>query len=179
MQYDDEILVSRFKAGDNSALNELVKKWHGKFCAKALWITKDAEMSKDLAQDSWKVIIDKIQDLKQNNKFGAWALRIVYSKSFDALRNKNKERLQQARIKHELKIKQIPDTENVELRQQMLKSIESLSVEKQEIIKLFYLEDYTLKEISKILDISEGTVKSRLFHAREQLKKLLKKKVFI
>jgi RNA polymerase sigma-70 factor (ECF subfamily) len=44
------------------------------------------------------------------------------------------------------------------------------------VLKLFYVEDYKLKELSDILKISVGTAKSRLFHAREKLKQQLKHK---
>ena len=56
----------------------------------------------------------------------------------------------------------------------MFKSINSLSSKQQVIIKLFYNQNYKLKEISEILEISIGTAKSRLFHAREKLKTILK-----
>ena len=49
-----------------------------------------------------------------------------------------------------------------------------LPKEKQDVIKLFYVETYLLKEISAILNIAEGTVKSRLFKVREKLKTILK-----
>jgi len=47
-------------------------------------------------------------------------------------------------------------------------------MQQQMVIKLFYTEEYSLKEISKTLNISVGTTKSRLFHAREKLKQILK-----
>ena len=46
----------------------------------------------------------------------------------------------------------------------------------QMVINLFYVEDYSLKQISEILSISVGTAKSRLFHAREKLKTIIKDK---
>ena len=57
---------------------------------------------------------------------------------------------------------------------ELLKAIKKLPEQQQIVIRLFYVEDYTLKEISEILNISIGTAKSRLFHAREKLKLILK-----
>ena len=176
MKNEEQQLVSRFKAGDKSALNELVKIWHQSFCKKAFWIIKDKNLSKDVAQESWQVIIDKISDLKDNSSFGAWAMRIVYTKSFDALRKQNSERLKNLNFKKESNIYESNYSENTDLTDLMHSSIQQLSKSKQEVLKLFYIEEYSLKEIAQILKISEGTVKSRLFHAREKLKTILKNK---
>ena len=58
--------------------------------------------------------------------------------------------------------------------QRLKKAISLLPSTQRMVLSLFYLENYSLKEISGILDISEGTVKSRLFNAREHLKETLK-----
>ena len=56
----------------------------------------------------------------------------------------------------------------------MLRAIKSLPENHQMVLNLFYVEDYSLTQIGDILDISIGTAKSRLFHAREKLKRLIK-----
>ncbi len=174
MHSDDAILVTKFKTGDKNALNDLVKKWHIVFCKKAYWIVKDACLSKDIAQESWQVIISKIDTLKDDNSFGSWALRIVYTKSFDALRKQTKERLKNQTLSKEQIFEDKPYDENLELKVKLLEAIKNLSEQQQMVIRLFYTQNYSLKEISKMLNISLGTVKSRLFHAREHLKKVLK-----
>lgn len=60
------------------------------------------------------------------------------------------------------------------MNQKIIQGIRLLPIEQQEVIKLFYTEEYSLKEIAEILRIKHGTVKSRLFHAREKLKTILK-----
>ena len=57
----------------------------------------------------------------------------------------------------------------------LLTAIRKLPKEKQDIIRLFYAEEYSITEISSFLKIPIGTVKSRLFQAREKLKSILKK----
>jgi len=66
-------------------------------------------------------------------------------------------------------------SDNNTVKKKLLKAIETLSKDKQNVLRLFYVEDYSLKEISVILNISLGTVKSRLFQAREKLKTIIKK----
>ena len=91
----DPQLVEAFQSGNKEALAILVKRWHLTFCKKAFWIVKDVDLSKDIAQESWTVIIDKIDALKDTSSFGSWALRIVYSKSLDVLRKNSKEQQKQ------------------------------------------------------------------------------------
>ena len=60
------------------------------------------------------------------------------------------------------------------LKRKLLNAIQDLPKGKQDIIRLFYVEEYSLKEISSFLQIPIGTVKSRLFKAREKLKSIMK-----
>lgn len=170
----DSQLVEAYKAGDQLALNALVKRWHIRFCEKSYWIVKNAELSKDIAQETWQVIINKIDDLKDHGSFGSWALRIVCSKSFDALRSKNRERNRTHDIKQMQSLTETVNDENTDLKKALLLAITNLSEHQQVVIRLFYTEAYSLKEISNILNISVGTAKSRLFYAREKLKLILK-----
>ena len=62
------------------------------------------------------------------------------------------------------------------VQQRLLDAIHKLPKEKQDIIRLFYKEGYSINEISTFLDIPKGTVKSRLFKAREKLKSIIKNK---
>ncbi|MGB1308784.1 MAG: RNA polymerase sigma factor [Oceanihabitans sp.] len=171
----DAKLVEAFQSGNKEALATLVKKWHLIFCKKAFWLVKDKDLSKDIAQDTWQTIIAKINTLQDTSNFDAWASRIVYSKSLDVLRKKNAERLKQQKYAREQPIITEDYEEKDALKAKLLKAILLLPVQQQMVIKLFYIKDYSLKEISKTLNISVGTVKSRLFHAREKLKKSFKK----
>jgi len=170
----DKNLVLQFQSGDKNALPELVKRWHKEFCGKAYWLVKDKEVAKDIAQESWNTIIDKIDSLKNASSFGGWAMRIVYHKSLDWLRTRSKEQLQKNEYyNYQDKSDSVID-EDEQIKQTLLKALNTLPINQQQVIKLFYVEDYALKEISELLNISVGTVKSRLFHAREKLKTILK-----
>ena len=171
----DEILVEQFQSGNLSALPKLVKRWHKEFCNKAYWLTKDSDLSKDIAQDCWKIIINKIQDLKDPKSFRSWAFRIVYSKSLDALRENQRKRTELKTYGlSRVEVEEEP-IDNSDLKKNLLKKISELPEQQQVVLKLFYTEDYSLREIGKILNISVGTAKSRLFHAREKLKTTIKK----
>ena len=170
----DAELVKAYQAGDQKAMAILVIRWHLIFCKKAYWIVKDVSLSKDIAQECWQIIMNKLHALQKPSSFKSWALRIVYSKSLDALRDINRKRLNESEYKVS-KISVVEDyKENTELKAALLKAVKALPEQQQVVLRLFYTEDYSLKDISKLLNISVGTTKSRLFHAREKLKTLLK-----
>ncbi|WP_190808280.1 RNA polymerase sigma factor [Flagellimonas sp. S3867] len=169
----DGKLVADFQSGNKQALMTLVKRWHKSFCDKAYWIVKDADMAKDIAQDCWQIIIDKLEMLKDPESFGAWAMRIVYTKSIDAIKIKNKADTMRNQLAQE-SIEEVESSYTESLKQDLLKTVNALPEHQQMVVRLFYVQDYSLKEISRILDISIGTAKSRLYHAREKLKTIIK-----
>lgn len=171
----DEQLVKAYQSGEQEAITLLVKRWHVSFCERAFWLVKDADISKDVAQETWQTIIAKIHTLQDASSFGSWALRIVYSKSLDVLRKQNSERLKQGLYLKD-QVATVEDFDvNIAIKNKVLKAVYSLPEQQQMVVKLFYVENYSLKDISETLNISVGTSKSRLFYAREKLKSLLKK----
>ncbi|WP_405206069.1 RNA polymerase sigma factor [Aquimarina sp. LLG6339-5] len=173
----DSLLVLQCQSGDKKAVGILVKRWHGRLCAQANWYVRNKEISKDIVQDSWNIILMKIYNLKDTSSFGSWALSIVTRKSIDWLRkNKKEQEILNSFIKNSDTAVIPEETENEESNKKMLlkKAIKTLPVDQQMVLRLFYVEEYKGKEIAKILVISEGTVKSRLFTAREKLKLILK-----
>lgn len=171
----DGLLVLEYRAGDNRALEMLVKRHHSGLCRHAYWYTGDPDLSKDIVQECWRLVIDKMGSLKDPNKFGSWAKTIVSRKSMDYLRALQKER--EYISNNSTDISSVNRDEHLESERQLelLKSaIKQLSADHQLILRLFYLEEHSLIEIGNILELSVGTVKSRLFHAREKLKSIIK-----
>ncbi len=170
----DGLLVLQYKSGDKKALEVLVKKYHTKFCNHSYWYTKDIDAAKDVAQESWKSILRNIESLKDCNSFGSWAMRIVTRKSIDYVKKRQKELYRNNEYYSENRNGIEANTKNEYLEKLKL-GIEKLPENQQVVLRLFYTQEYSLQDISSILEISEGTVKSRLFHAREKLKKIIKK----
>ena len=168
----DALLVLQYQAGDKKALGMLVKRHHNRFCSHANWYLSDLDASKDVVQDCWGIIMNRLSNLRDPNSFSSWAMRIVTRKSIDILRqNKTKrEKLGQYQYTNLELTSNEENAEIIKLRQ----AIKSLPNDQQIVLRLFYTKQYSLIEIGDILDISVGTVKSRLFHAREKLKTILK-----
>lgn len=170
----DKFLIERYLSGDKSMLPLLVKRWHKIFCEKAYWVLRDKDLAKDVAQESWIIIIKKLPSLKNQDSFKSWALRIIYTKAIDAHKRRTKAIQNLNKIDQTVYSLSDDKEEDATLKRKLLTAIKKLSKEKQDIIRLFYVEEYSLKEISAFLKIPTGTVKSRLFKAREKLKSILK-----
>lgn len=170
----DGLLVLEYKRGNKKALNILVKRHHIKMCKHAFWNTRDPETSKDIVQESWKTICLKLDTLRDPNSFGTWALQIVNRKCIDHI-NKNRKIRDKMKVYGYFQKVQQGETlgKNSELAA-LRGAIKLLNPKQQIVLRMFYIEDFSVKEISSILNISGGTVKSRLFHAREKLKAILK-----
>ena len=168
----DALLVLQYKSGDKKALGMLVKRHHHKLCRHSYGYTHDIDSAKDIVQECWNIIIRKIDFLKDPNAFGSWAMRIVTRKSLDFVKKKAKERERLKGISHEEEV-DFDEVHNSTLKKLQL-AISNLPQDQRTVIRLFYTQEYSLKEIAGILEVSVGTVKSRLFHAREKLKTILK-----
>lgn len=170
----DKKLVIDYQTGNSEALQLLVKRWHKTFCEKAYWLVKDSDVAKDVAQDSWGTIIEKLNQLNKPESFGNWASRIVYTKALNWIKLNNRRLKNLENYNYEQDSNVIDRTDNDNLKIALLKTVETLPKKQQEVILLFYVQSYSLKEIANILNISMGTAKSRLFHAREKIKQILK-----
>ena len=167
------LLVLQYLSGSKKAFSLLVKRYNSKMCNHAYWFIYDKDIAKDIVQDSWGIIIKKLPYLKKPNSFGSWAMQIVTRKSIDYLNKNNRDREKLKDYYNEPKVDNDLDHKESDLIK-VHEAIKGLPQDQQVVLRLFYLEEYSLKEISEILDKSEGTVKSRLYHAREKLKTILK-----
>ncbi|QCX02350.1 RNA polymerase sigma factor [Aggregatimonas sangjinii] len=171
----DGLLVLEYQAGNKDALGQLVQRHHKKLCAHSYWYTKDIDASKDIVQDCWGIIMNKLGGLREPNSFSSWATRIVTRKSLDYVSHKTyrQKKSQAATVEETHETTGSKEDAHRHVRE----AIAVLPENQRIVLRLFYTEAYSLKEISTILDISVGTVKSRLFHAREKLKNILKTKL--
>jgi RNA polymerase sigma-70 factor (ECF subfamily) len=162
----DEILVLQYRKKDNRALGLLHKRWHQKMIRHAIRIVKSHQQAQDVVQEAWISIMQGIEKLKSPPLFGPWALRIVYFKAVDHLR-KQKTSVQEWSPPES-------DEKNIEQVNGLISTLKTLPENHRLILSMFYLDQMPIAEIAYILGIPPGTVKSRLFKAREYFKKHIK-----
>lgn len=175
-QFSDAELIENYQKGNKKAIVFLVERWHKTFCKVAFVYVKNPDEAKDIAQESWTIILSKIDDLQDASKFKFWGISIVKRKAIDYLRSKKREKIHQEKLKNETF--EDVDVEDIsEVKKQLKEAVIKLPFHQQTVLKLFYIEEYSLKEIATTLEVSVGTVKSRLYNAREKLKSILKYKL--
>ncbi|MEO1051311.1 MAG: RNA polymerase sigma factor [Bacteroidota bacterium] len=169
----DELLILKCQAGDNSAMALLVKRWHVRLVRQAFHQTHNTEAAQDIAQDTWHTIIRKINLLRDPSRFRVWAYRIVNNKSVDWIRRQQKDR----KITESQQELNAIDTSSSEVEddiQKLRRALREMPTKERFILNLFYLEGQSVREIAETIGIPVGTVKSRLFKAREHLKTIYK-----
>lgn len=165
---ETELLVMAANDGNPSALEKLVSLWQKKLWRYVFRLTNDVHASWDITQQSWLEIIKGLKKLRDPKNFRAWAYKIATNRSMDWLRNKNKNQ--------HITLESIEvDYHQKEEDAQVKELIQQLKEDSRTILSLYYFEQLRISEISIALDIPPGTVKSRLFTAREELKQLWKK----
>ncbi len=175
----DELLVLNAQDGDSDALQQLVTRWNARLLRHAWHLTHDRDTAADSVQEAWVDIVRSIKRLADPTAFRAWAFRIVSNKATDALRRSTR----QARLLEQagsVSQNDAPDHESSRHepidRQALLRnSIRKLPADRRAILSMKYLDQMSINEIANAFGIPPGTVKSRLHHAREQLKQILER----
>ena len=172
----DELLVLKCQDGDAPALDELVSRWQGRFVGHACRLTGQPEAARDAVQEAWLAIVRGLGRLDDPARFGPWAYRIVGNKAIDWVRRQGRRRridqelLDTQRRQEDLSRRDSTGDREHEL---LVQALHALAPDRQALLGLYYQDGFSVREIAEILEIPAGTVKSRLFHARHQLKEAL------
>jgi RNA polymerase sigma-70 factor (ECF subfamily) len=187
---DDHQLVLSCKAGDIDAFEELVRKHEKKMLNIAYRMIGNYEEACEIVQDAFLAVYRNIIDFKGTSRFSTWLYAIVMNLS------KNRLKQIQARGRFELFSTNNPvatDTgtlavepasndptalellENKDVQQTIQECINKLDEEFRSVLVLRDIQGFSYNEISDMLSIASGTVKSRLFRARDAVKSCLKK----
>ncbi len=167
-QVVDELLVMAAQERQPQAMDLLVRRWYRRLWRYVHRLTGRTDAAWDVTQEVWLVIVRGIGRLDDPSMFRRWAFRIATNKSVDWVRGRRR--------------KMLPLEEGTPARasadegdssERVRKAMAALPTQKRAILALKYLENFGVREIAHILRIPEGTAKSRLFSARESLRKIL------
>ena len=170
----DELLVLRCQDGDGAALDELVARWQRRLWRHALHLTGKPDAAWDVLQEVWMAIVRGIRSLDDPARFRPWAYRLVIHKSADFVRRQQRERRLADDVSGNV------EEGNASLAgdhvERLRGALSRLPEESRAILSLRYFQDAPVGEIARILEVPEGTVKSRLHHARNYLKRALERR---
>lgn len=132
-------------------------------------IVLNKEDAEDVVSESILKAYSHLYELRNTKKMKAWLFQILVNESKTCLRKRKRIELVDDFSKFENRISETANGTSSDL----LEYVYQLEDIYKEIIILYYFEQFHIREIAKILNLSEGTVKSRLFRARSELKKFL------
>ena len=163
-----EILVIRSQQGEKEAFELLVELWQKPLITFAIRYIEQETEALDAVQETWISVIKKLNKLQDPDLFVSWLFRILTNKCIDRIRKKqNVEKLiNNVNPKSETLTSK---NENEDLEQ----AIQKLSDEHKSIIILRFAQGLQVGQIASILNIAEGTVKSRLHRAITRLRENL------
>jgi len=167
-QIADEILVMDCQSGRVKALEILVSRWQKRLWQYAYGLIGDSEAAWDVTQESWLGIIRGIRRLNDPARFRPWAYRIVTNKASDWIKRNKALKKADVGDLDDRPHKERKDTGLAEL-------LEKLDIKKRAVLSLYYFEQLSVPEIGAALRVPNGTVKSRLYNARNELKELWQK----
>lgn len=176
-QIFDELLVLNAQSGDTKAFGLLVKRWNNKIHQHINWMINDRELANDISQECWIVVHRTLSGLSDPRKFGSWMMRIAHNKAIDFIRKNKRLEETKAELKRDAQSNILePVADKEELFKSLKVGLALLGQDQLMVIRMHYLQELSLIQISEILEIPQGTVKSRLFKSREKLKEIIKRK---
>jgi len=175
IEHDDATLVKLCLAGDTKAFEQIVDRYQKKIFNIALRIATDQDDAEDITQSVFVKAYERLNTFDPKYKLFSWLYRIAINESLNFVgQRQNLQRLDEAEVSKELSPEETLDTAiNSEAVQNALMK---LKLEHRVVIVLKHFQELSYREISYILDLPEKTVKSRLFTAREQLRRVLLRK---
>lgn len=178
-------LVRRAQRGDLAAYDELVQRYQERIYATIYHMTSNHEDANDLAQDSFIKAHQALKSFKGGSSFYTWLYRIAVNKTINFLKQR-KNRTHMSLNDLDFNTENNPDlvaliSENTPRRDAGLKELQEklntallkLSEPHRLVVVLHDVQGQSHEEIAEIMDCNIGTVRSRLFYARQQLQSLL------
>lgn len=182
----DKVLVDRFKSGDQAAFDEMVVRYHDKIFARVFGLLKNREDAEEVTQDAFMRAHRGLENFRGEASFSTWlyqiATNLAHNKYWYWFRRKRDKSIylgqplaedSTATVEDILPSKaEGPDgiTMTQELVDRVSECMEYLNPHHREILVLRNVKGMPYEEIAQHLNISVGTVKSRIARARENLK---------
>ena len=171
--YDERLLISRACQGDRQAAKALYDAHARRVHRLVFRICGDEEMARDLTQDTFVRVFQKLSTFRGDAAFATWVHRIAVSVALNAIRKEQRHKRTSEDMDVANELPAPPNAVEPDLRARLASAIAALPESCRVSVILHDVEGYTHAEIGQMLGIAEGTSKARLFDARTRLRKAL------
>jgi RNA polymerase sigma factor (sigma-70 family) len=179
---DDIHYINLIIEGNSNAFNILVDRYKDLVFSLALKMVKNREEAEEVAQDTFIKVFKSLSQFKGDSKFSTWIYKVTYNTCLDRLKKTKRE--QQVVSIDDFNINQIKSIDNAldkmeeEEREKAIQDcINLLPSDDAFLLTLFYFEEQSLEEISKVLGITPNNVKVKLFRSRKKLTTILRERL--
>ncbi len=177
---EDEAVISRCQRGDKQAFGLLVRKYMRRGYYAALGFVHSHDAALDLSQEAFVRAFRAIKKFEPGRSFFTWYYQILRNLCLNAIRDRNRRARAFSEVGETL-LAAVPDgtrnaaeaLERKELQEAVWRGLNALRPPEREIIVLKDFQGYSYKEIAELLGCPIGTVMSRLYNARQALRKQL------
>ncbi len=178
-------LIKRAINGDQRAYEAILKRYKNGISSMIYQMIKNREETEDLVQETFMKAFNSLERYNDHYAFSTWLYKIAFNHCIDAIRKKKLKtlpldkpiQLREGEVHHQIS-NNCPTPEGdllfAEKKRLIQKTIDSLPERYRTAIILRHQQERSYEEISQILNIPLGTVKARIFRAREMLKKKLR-----
>lgn len=168
-----EYLVINCQLGDADALQQLLTIWYPKLLRYAQRQLGDVQKAQDAVQMTLEVVSKSIGQLNDPAAFAKWVYRVLQGKSVDLIRSKQRQdKLNAEYTQFQQTVEHTTDMA-IEENTAFSNLLKGLPAEDYQLVHLHYLEGFNMQEISELLNVPVGTIKSRLYHARQLIREHL------
>ena len=179
----DSVLIEKAKNGNKGAFSILVNKYYPRVYATLFSFTKSKEDSEDLSQQTFIKVWQQLDSFRGDSAFFTWVYRIAINlaKNFVASSGYKKQKINTSIEQAEIDISSFKDIESAVIHKQSLKEIKNFINTLPESLKTAFtlreVEGRSYEDISVITDTPIGTVRSRIFRARESIIDFMQKEL--
>ncbi|HEY3966558.1 MAG TPA: sigma-70 family RNA polymerase sigma factor [Planctomycetaceae bacterium] len=176
----DARLVEEVRRGDHEAFEVLVRRYEGRLMSVLLRFVQDRELARDLSQETFLRVFERLDQFDPSRRFGPWLFRIGVNLTLDYLR-KRKRRIWPS-LFSDSRVEKGPDPAvadprlALDLEQEVRKVLEGIPEKYRTVLILRDLENFSSSEIAAILHRKEATIRWRLAEARMRFQELWKRR---
>jgi RNA polymerase sigma-70 factor, ECF subfamily len=167
---ESALIAMRWQRGERAAFDEIVRLWERPlfyYLRRLLATEADAW---ELLQETWLKVFRSLKQLRNPQALPAFLYATARNLAISRLRTRT---LEWAEPDHGAAVTDDGESLLFDNAEHVHHALDQLPVLQREALTLFFLEDLTIEEMAAILDVPVGTVKSRLFYAKQAIKKIL------
>jgi RNA polymerase sigma factor (sigma-70 family) len=169
----DELLVLQCQEGSREAFDRLVSRWQDRLWRHAWQMTGNEDAAWDVVQETWAAVVKGIRRLERASAFPAWVYQVCTNRCVSWVRERQRQRKLAAGLASQGGPPDDPPPASADAPETVRRATARLPEDQRAAVSLYYGEGLSVGEVAEVLGVPEGTVKSRLYHAREALRRLL------